>query len=180
MAVLADLLRTVTPEADEPAHTPDDASELLDLGGESEDADGIAADPQPARRSQKRRKTARAAAAKATKAERDQVRDALTMLYTVPAWGLRMRDAHCGGVLMDEREKIIDAMTPIVCRNPAMLAFFTAAGAPWMEYLALMQALLPVGQAVWGHHVTRTVGRPEQDGGMNGFDLSAYSAPAFG
>ena len=112
-------------------------------------------------------------------AARNQVRDALTMLYTLPAWGAKLKDPHCGGALLDQRDDIVKAMVPIVCRNPAMLAFFTAANAPWMDYLALGQALLPVGQTIWAHHVTHTVGRTE-DAGEVPVDLSHYSAPRFG
>lgn len=183
MGALADLLKSGSVDGEESAaQLPEDTP---DRGGAGEHGAGpideLPPDPQPSRRTAKgRRRTARAASPrKASKAEQDQVRDALTMLYTLPAWGLQLRDAHCGGALMDQRDAIIDALTPIVCRNPAMLAFFTAANAPWMDYLALFQALLPVGQAVWGHHVTRTVGRDESAGGVP-VDLSAYAAPAFG
>jgi hypothetical protein len=79
---------------------------------------------------------------------------------------------------MEQRDDIVKALTPIVCRNPAMLAFFTAANAPWMDYLALFQALMPVGQMFWSHHVTHTVGA--QESGEVPVDLSAYSAPRFG
>lgn len=174
---LSDLLKTGAPEGDEQLRVPDDASELT---GDGAPADELPPDPQPSRRSRagRRKASMRAAAPKrATKAETDQVRDALTMLYTLPAWGLKIRDPHCGGALMAQRDEIVAALAPIVCRNPAMLAFFTSANAPWMEYLALAQALFPVGQTIWSHHVTHTVG-DEQHGEVP-FDLSAYAAPAF-
>jgi hypothetical protein len=183
MAGLSDLLRS---GAAEDVDVPDDASELSGLGAgdgaPAPDADSLEPDPQPSRRQRKGRRPGRAAAQKASKADQDQVRDALTMLYTLPAWGLRLRDPHCGGALQDQRDDIVKALVPIVCRNPGMLAFFTAANAPWMDYLALFQALMPVGQTIWAHHVTHTIGHDgEQDGGgVNGVDLSAYSAPRFG
>lgn len=171
---LQDLLRTGAVDTDEDAAPTPDAPE-------NDTHDDLPPDPQPARRSkaQRRRQLRATAPKKATKGEQDQVRDALTMLYTLPAWGLRIRDPHCGGTLMDQRDAIIDALVPIVCRNPAMLTFFTAANAPWMEYLALFQALLPVGQGIWGHHVTHTIGGDDTAGGVP-VDLSAYAAPAFG
>lgn len=181
MAGLADLLRNGAPESDD-VDVPDDASELTGADGPGpDDADQLAPDPQPSRRSRKGRRTARAANAggRATKADQDQVRDALTMLYSLPAWGLRIRDPHCGGALLDQRDDIVKAMVPIVCRNPAMLAFFTAANAPWMDYLALIQALMPVGQTIWSHHVTHTIGQ-DHGAGEVPVDLSAYAAPRFG
>lgn len=185
---LADLLKTGSVDGeDSSAQVPDDASELTGPGADSgAPADELPPDPQPSRRSKQGRRRMRsstaAASKKATAAEKTAIRDALTMLYTLPAWGLQMRDAHCGGALMDQRDAIVDALVPIVARNPAMVAFFTAGNAPWMEYLALFQALLPVGQMVWGHHVTHTVGGEAGGVGPAGgvpVDLSAYAAPAF-
>jgi hypothetical protein len=179
MGSLSDLLGTGKTAEDDPQQDGPDAP-TPDTSGD--DAPELPADPPPSRRSRKGRRTAARATnvrTTATKADRDQVRDALTMLYTLPAWGLTMKDPHCGGVLMQQRDDIIKSLVPIVCRNPGMLAFFTAANAPWMDYLALMQALLPVGQAVWGHHVTRTVGPAapdEQAAGGGLVDLTAYTA----
>lgn len=178
MGSLSDLLGTGKTDDDQQdgPDTPD-TPELP-----AEDGPELPADPPPSRRTRKGRRTAArtlGARASATKAEKDQVRDALTMLYTLPAWGLTMKDPHCGGALMAQRDDIIKSLVPIVCRNPGMLAFFTAANAPWMDYLALMQALLPVGQAVWAHHVTHTAGPAAGDdeaagGGL--VDLSRYTA----
>ncbi len=178
MGALQDLLG-VGASQDEDMQVPDDASTLTGGAGEGpEPEDGLAPDPRPSRRT-KRNRRAPAARARVGKAESDQVRDALTMLYTLPAWGAKLKDPHCGGALLDQRDDIVKALVPIVCRNPAMLAFFTAANAPWMDYLALAQALLPVGQTIWAHHVTHTVGATE-DAGEVPVDLSHYSAPRFG
>lgn len=102
------------------------------------------------------------------------------MLYTLPAWGARVKDPHCGGALLAQRDDIVKALVPIVCRNPAMLAFFTAANAPWMDYLALAQALAPVAQTFWSHHVTHTLGHDDETGEGVSVDLSAYAAPVYG
>lgn len=161
---------------------PDDASQLTGApadGQEPDDPDRLAPDPQPSRRSRKGRRTQRPASGKVSKAETDQVRDALTVLYTPAAWGVRLKDPHCGGALLEQRDDIIKAMVPIVCRNPAMLAFFTAANAPWMDYLALASALGPLAKTVWSHHVTHTIGHDDDTQGEVPVDLSAYSAPRF-
>ena len=166
-------------DADDVPEVPSDASSLM--GAPDGPADELPQDPQPSRRSRKAARKMRppAASRTATKSEQNQVRDAVSLLFTVPAWGLQMRDAHCGGVLMAQRQEIIDAFVPIICRNPAMLAFFTAVDAPWMAYLALFKALAPVAQAIWGHHVTHTVGDDQGAAGGGRVDLSAYSAPVY-
>lgn len=174
MGTLTDLLGGSKEDLPE---VPDDASALDQESGEG---DQLPADPAPSRTSGRRRSRSRASrnAQKATRQEQDQVRDALTMLLTVPMWAGQMKDPVCGGKIMEEREAIIKSLVPIACRHPAALAFLTGSDAPWMEYLALMTALKPVIQTVWGHHVTHTIGtplEPEQDGGGL-VDLSRYTA----
>jgi hypothetical protein len=175
VGTLTDLLGGAKEDLPEVSEVPDDASSI-DAGA----GDELPADPAPSRSSRRgRSRGSRASrtAQKATHAEQNQVRDALAMLLTVPAWALQMKDPHCGGAVMDNRDEIIKSMVPIVCRNPAMLAFFTAANAPWMDYLALATALRPVISTIWGHHVSHIIGQasPEQDGGGL-VDLSRYTA----
>lgn len=180
MAGLADLLRNGAPNADE-TDVPDDLSELTGAPGDPvpAEADQLAPDPQPSRRGSGKGRRTRAAGT-TSKGERDQVRDALTMLYSLPAWGVRLKDPHCGGALLDERDAIIKTLVPIVCRNPAMVAFLTGVDAPWMDYLALAQALSPVASTVWSHHVTHTIGAQPAEEGVSGGDFSAYAAPNYG
>lgn len=174
MGTLTDLLGGAKEDLPE---VPDDASALDSEGA----GDELPADPAPSRTSGRRRSRTRASrnAQKATRQEQDQVRDALTMLLTVPMWGAQMKDPICGGAVMAEREAIIKSLVPIACRHPAALAFLTGSDAPWMEYLALMTALKPVIQTVWGHHVTHTIGgesEPDEQGGGGLVDLSRYTA----
>jgi len=79
---LADLLGGAREDLPE---VPDDASALDQDGAPA--GDELAADPAPSRRAGKGRRTAARvkSAAKASGSEREQVRDALTMLYTLPA-----------------------------------------------------------------------------------------------
>lgn len=141
---------------------PDDLSSL-------DAADLLAPDPKPARRTAKVPR----AVGKASAAQKRQVRDALLLVLTPTTGLLAMRDAHCGGAAFAQREAIVDAMVPIICRNPAMLRWFTAVNAPWMDYLALFTALQPVGAAIWQHHIKKDV--TVMDGG-EGLDYSAYTA----
>ena len=172
MGTLTDLLGGTKEDLPE---VPDDASAL-----DAEAGDELPADPAPSRTSGRRRSRSRASrtAQKATRQEQDQVRDALTMLLTVPMWAGQMKDPVCGGKIMEEREAIIKSLVPIACRHPAALAFLTGSDAPWMEYLALMTALKPVIQTVWGHHVSHTIGGQPESGEDGGglVDLSRYTA----
>jgi hypothetical protein len=144
---------------------PDDASSLE--GGDT--GDSLTPDPKPSRRKSARKIPV--STGKPTVAQKKQVRDALLLLMT-PATGFwAMRDQHCGGAAFEQREAIVDAMVPIICRNANMLRWFTAADAPWLDYLALLTALQPVGMSVWQHHVKHTIGE-----GGEPADYSAYTA----
>jgi hypothetical protein len=149
---------------------PDDASELLEDDAEEE----LPKDPKPSRR--KARLSLPEGPTKATPAEKRQVKDALSLIIKAPAGLWSMRDPHCGGALHDQADAIIKASLPIICRNPAMLRWFTAANAPWLDIAALVAALAPVVGTIYGHHVTHTVGAEE---GAPDVDLSAYAAPRY-
>lgn len=150
---------------------PDDARELLD---EEEPDDVLPADPKPGRR--KSRVRLPAGTVKATAAEKRQVKDALALVVKVPAGIVAMRDPICGGALKDQADDIIKAAVPIICRNPTMLAWFTAANAPWLDIVGLMMAFGPVVSTVYSHHVSHTLGGEESGPDV---DLSAYAAPRF-
>lgn len=166
---LTDLLERVglaDPSGDLDDLVPDDASALDDQEEELEP------DPKPSRK--------RAALSlptsqpKSTGAERKQVKDALTVCIKGPAAIVSIRDPHCGGALADQADDIIKALVPIICRNPAMLTFFTAANAPWLDILALFMAFKPVVSTVYQHHVKHSIGEERET-----VDLSAYAAPSF-
>lgn len=155
------------PQDDDDFEVPDDLSGLDT--GEADDL--LPPDPKPSRK--KRTLAPSTGSGKATTAQKRQVNDALLMLLTPTTGLLAMKDPHCGGAAFAQREEIVKAMVPIICRNPAMLRWFTASNAPWLDYLALLTALQPVGAAVWQHHVKKTVGHGDGGGGL---DLSAYTA----
>lgn len=146
----------------------------------------VAPDPKPARRSQKPPK--REPAQKAPAAVRREVRDSLTMMITMPAGIWAFRDPHCGGALLEHADNIAARLTPIVCRNPALLAWFTESSS-YMDWFALFTALAPVAKAVWDHHVIgpRPRGEVADDAGAEysaaaqspAPDFSQFAAPAF-
>lgn len=173
---ISDVLDRLTPrqvdDSDDPSGgAPDDLSSLDDGGEASSSGDALTPDPKPARRKSKM-SAAASAPGKVTIGQKKQVRDALLLLMTPAAGFWSMRDPHCGGTAFAQREAIVDAMVPIICRNANMLRWFTASNAPWLDYLALLTALQPVGVSVWQHHVKKTL----DDAGGGPVDLSAYVA----
>ena len=144
---------------------PDDLSSL--------DEDILPPDPPAARRTAK---TPRKPAAKPTKAVQSQVADALTMMITLPAGVLAFRDPICGGAVLDQADEVVAKLVPIVCRNPAMLRWFTE-GAGYMDFFALATAVFPIARTIWSHHVTHTIGMGEEEDGDQ--DFNRYVAPGF-
>jgi hypothetical protein len=144
---------------------PDDISEL--------DEDVLPPDPAPARRA-KGAKAPKPAAPKITAGAKRQVSDSVKLLLLVPAGAWAMRDEICGGKAYAIVDDVTDAAVPIICRNPAMLAFFTD-GAGWLEWLRLVSALSPLASLIWTHHI---IGRGHQED-QEDVDYAQYAAPAF-
>lgn len=154
-------------EVDESIDVPDDLSSL------DEEGDLLPPDPPAARRTAK---APRKTAPKPTKAVQNQVADALTMMITLPAGVLAFRDPICGGAVLDQADEVVAKLVPIVCRNPAMLRWFTE-GAGYMDFFALATAVFPIAKTIWSHHVTHSIGMDEEEEG--GDDFGRYTAPGF-
>lgn len=136
-------------------------------------------DPKPARRSTKGPRTS-GAAAKVTAAQKRSVADALEMMITLPAGVIAMKDPVCGGAALEHCDNIVKKLTPIVCRNPAMVEWFTS-GAGYLDWFGLATALAPLVMTVWSHHVTK----PQEQEGAHAHpagepDFSHYTAPSLG
>lgn len=158
----------------EPAE-PDPFDSIVAEFGESAPAE----DPKPGRRPGGKGR-ARQAAAKVTAAQRRAVADALEMVITIPAGIVAMRDPVCGPAALEHCDNIVKKLTPIVCRNPVMVEWFTT-GAGYLDWLALASALAPVFGTVWSHHVTRPQDREDAHGHDAGEpDFSHYTAPSLG
>lgn len=172
---IGDLLRGAqsAPAGDEHEHaesTPDVVDDVL------------TEDPKPARRARARSTSPRASqpATRVTVAQRKAVHDALEMMIVLPAGIAELRDPYCGAALSSQADAIVERLTPIVCRNAGMLAWFTES-AGYLDWLGLATAIWPVITTVWAHHVTHSIGA-EGDGHGDGAavdDFSQYSAPAF-
>lgn len=113
-------------------------------------------------------------AVKLTKKQKDELAASVEMLFATPGILLTFAgDPVCGGALSDNAGNIADKLVPIICRNPRMVEWFMAGGNV-MDYVALAQAVLPIGVTVYQHHVSKSIGHDHEEGYD---DLSAYSAP---
>lgn len=159
----------------EPEAEPDLFEEIVATFGESAPAE----DPKPGRRPSKPARAA-AAASRVTAAQKKAVADALAMMITLPAGVISMRDPVCGDAALEHCDNIVKKLTPIVCRNPSMVEWFTT-GAGYLDWLGLASALAPLVMTVWSHHVTR----PQEQEGDHAHpagapDFSHYTAPSLG
>lgn len=139
-----------------------------------EPEDALPADPKPVRG---RASSVPKRAPAPTKAVRQEVRDALVMMMTIPAGLVSFRDPICGGAVLDHADKIADSLVPIICRNPRMLAWFTT-GSGYMDFLGVAMAFWPLVSTVYGHHVSHSIGHDHEEA-EEASDFSQYSAPAF-
>lgn len=152
---------------DEAIDVPDDVSGITD----EEPDDLLPPDPRPNRKGgpTKVRK------ATATAAQKRQAKDGTETLILMLGGAWSIRDAHCGGAMVDAADPVSKALVPILARHPTWMAKFDDSG-EFLEWLKLAAALRPVAAAIWGHHVSRSV-RTEEE--ADAVDYSAYGAPAF-
>jgi hypothetical protein len=158
--------------------TPEDYAAGVPEEPDGPSADALPPDPKP-RRSGRGRRVAPPPAAKVTAAQKRSVEDSIFLLMMIPGGAIRLRDPHCGQAITANAREVAKACVPIVARNPNVLAWFVAAGAPFMDWLALASALSPIAAAFWSHHVTKTAGQ-DAAGGEDAPDYSQFTAPAFG
>jgi hypothetical protein len=128
-------------------------------------------DPKPARKA-----SPKAAPPRVNAQVRKQLKDSLYMMIAIPAGIVAVRDPICGGAVLEHVDNVIDRLIPIVCRNPAMLRWFTE-GAGYMDWLGLAAAVAPIAQVVWSHHVTGSLHEEDEEDAAD--DYSRYAAPAF-
>jgi hypothetical protein len=164
--LMSKLKGSVREVSDGDVEVPDDVSSLVE-------DDSLTPDPPPARRTAK---TPRKAPPKPTRAVQNQVSDALTMMITLPAGIVALRDPICGSAMLGQADEVVAKLVPIVCRNPAMLRWFTE-GAGYIDFIGLAAALWPVIRTGWAHHVSHTIGQEEDTDG--GEDYNRYVAPGF-
>lgn len=170
---LLDKAKTSLFDNDDPEELPDvETDDILD-------EDYLPADPKPSRVTAKPAKSPKRTATptKVTVAKKKEIKDFLILMITMPSATLSMKDPHCAGAFLDNAENIADALVPLICRNPAMLAWFTT-GTGMFDYFILLQALQPVATTIYKHHISKSI---DHEHGEDQYDdYSQFSAPRFG
>jgi hypothetical protein len=117
-------------------------------------------DPGPAYASVPPRKTrkTRLSAPKVTAKVKGDMSAAVGMFVMAAGPAVMSRDPYCGSALLDNSQKITEAVIPLLCRSHTVVAFFSDSSENgWLLWFNLAIALAPVGQAVAQHHILRTV-----------------------
>lgn len=161
---------TETPDDTTPLDVavPDDASAIDDI---------LPPDPKPGKAKRSRApRPPRPMPTKATAAQKRQVEDAIEMMLSLLGGGLSFRDQVCGPAITEQAKAVAKAASPIICRNPAWLAWFVG-GTGFLDAMALLTACWPIGSTIWAHHVTGSLGH-DHDGEDGRVDYTAYPAPS--
>lgn len=112
-------------------------------------------DPAPAHMTAPRKSSAKTPV-RVSKKTKDDMAGALGMIgvLLIP---LSNADPYCGGALVDNYEKIVTALIPLLCKSQTVVNFFAGETTDWMLWINLIIAMSPVAVAVGKHHILRTV-----------------------
>jgi hypothetical protein len=147
-----------------------------------DDPGPVTADPGPAHAAREWRRAAKeapprgkAAPRRVTATVRGDISAKISLVLEVPGRVWQARDPLCGGVFVEQRPEIADALTQIVCGSPDLVAWFAGGGGQFMLWLNLMMACAPVVTVAMAHHVYRTAGEDQEDMTQPGYQ-QGYAA----
>lgn len=98
-----------------------------------------------------------------TKRVRDDIEGKVAMMIMMTSMLLQAKDPICGKALEDNGPNIASKFVPIICKSPELVRWFTKGG-NYTAWLDLCMALWPVLTVAFSHHVSHTVGDPNQNG----------------
>jgi hypothetical protein len=101
---------------------------------------------------------------KLTKAVKDDVKGKLALFGTLVALPLDMADPYCGRALSENLDNMIDKAMPLIGRSPAAVKFLTSTSGGLLDWVGFLQACWPVLQAIYAHHLGRTVVKDPKTG----------------
>lgn len=78
---------------------------------------------------------------------------------------LQQVDPYCGTILAQSYEGVVEAVLPLLCRSPKVVAYFTGDKSDWLLWGKLAMALAPFARAVMEHHIVRSVRVVRDDDG---------------
>ena len=145
--------------------------------------EGLDDDVEPAHVASSRRERERAgrpsrtgARTRVTVAIRKDV-EAKIRFVAVPAGRMwASSDPICGGTFCQQEPEISGALAEIVCDSPDLLAWFTGPQGKYMKFFNLFMACVPVGMAVYGHHLAHRGEDEQQDPNLPPVDYTQYAA----
>lgn len=71
-------------------------------------------------------------------------------------------DGYCGKAFADNVDNMISAYVPLILRSPGAVKFLTSTSGGWLDWIRAIQATWPVIQAIYAHHLARTVTRDQR------------------
>lgn len=105
---------------------------------------------------------------------RNDINAKISFALEIPGRVWAARDPACGGMFVQQRGDIADALTEIVCQSPDLVAWFTGTGGAFMLWLNLAAACWPVATVVMAHHVYHSLEGPGED--VQQPDFAQYAA----
>jgi hypothetical protein len=99
-----------------------------------------------------------------SKVIREDIEGKIGFFWGMSASAIQMFDPYCGSVMVQRTEIIAAKMTPIICKSPDLVNWFSSKGGGYMEWLDLAIAFWPVMEAIYAHHLAKSVdNRPVVD-----------------
>jgi hypothetical protein len=93
---------------------------------------------------------------KITKAVREDIAGKLTLMLTFPLMAWETVDPYCGGAASARLDRMVQTAVPLICQSPDAVKLFTK-GTTYVLWLEFISAVMPVGAAVYQHHIAHTV-----------------------
>jgi hypothetical protein len=98
-----------------------------------------------------------------TKRIRDDIEGKLAMIFGFLSMSIMVKDPICGNALQANADAIVPKLVPMICKSPDLVKWFTKGGG-YMAWFELAMVCWPVIQVVISHHLTHSIGNPEQNG----------------
>lgn len=114
-----------------------------------------------------------------TAALRADIHAKLALILEMPATVWAMRDPYCGEVAVRVAPDVAGTMTKLIIKSPTAVTWFSES-ADWLLVLELATEMRELLVAVWAHHITHSVGAPNDAGTLDPRQYPAVvrSAPA--
>lgn len=90
---------------------------------------------------------------------RNDIAGKLGLFAAIIGMPLEAIDPYCGPIFANNVDNMINSYLPIICRSPGAVKFFQSTSGGWLDWIRALQATWPVIQALYAHHLARSVGR---------------------